>query len=236
MSRRRIYPKTTGWWPYVIKTPNNMYYSGYGGGRNGNTQPKVRFAPSHYKTTALYPYIEQFGWEKLEKIVLTDGLTKEQALHWEDRLICMYTKLGCCINKQRSGYVSNDNEYMKELNKQYRQEHKEKINKYKKQWRKEHKDKEIEQRRKHYQKHCEEIKEKSRLYRQEHLEERRKKNREFMKQYYSTPEGKIYDRVRKYNRCHTPIETPLEAKQKYLETGYIPSYIKSDDFASVQPT
>lgn len=31
------------------------------------------------------------------------------------------------------------------------------------------------------------------------------------------------------NRNHTPIETPLEAKNKYLEYGYIPSYIKNDD-------
>lgn len=28
---------------------------------------------------------------------------------------------------------------------------------------------------------------------------------------------------------HTQIETPLEAKRKYLESGYIPPYIKSDD-------
>lgn len=40
---------------------------------------------------------------------------------------------------------------------------------------------------------------------------------------------KIYKRVCNYNCTHTPIETPLEAKQKYLEYGYIPSYIKNDD-------
>lgn len=45
----------------------------------------------------------------------------------------------------------------------------------------------------------------------------------------STPWGKIYDRVHAYNQNHTPIETPLEAKQKYLEWGYIPNYIKNSD-------
>lgn len=53
----------------------------------------------------------------------------------------------------------------------------------------------------------------------------------FHKKYYSTPEGKIYNRVNTFNYFHPDrkIETPLEAKQKYLETGYIPSYIKNND-------
>lgn len=46
-----------------------------------------------------------------------------------------------------------------------------------------------------------------------------------------TPERKIYRRVCDYNRHHPDLkkETPLEAKQKYLQWGYIPDYIKSDD-------
>lgn len=42
------------------------------------------------------------------------------------------------------------------------------------------------------------------------------------------PEYKIYDRVRSFNRRHPDkiVETPLEAKQKYLEWGYIPNYVK----------
>lgn len=48
---------------------------------------------------------------------------------------------------------------------------------------------------------------------------------------YSTPEGKIYYRVAGFNTRHPElaIETALEAKQKYLETGYIPDYIKNKD-------
>lgn len=47
----------------------------------------------------------------------------------------------------------------------------------------------------------------------------------------ATPERKIYKRVSSFNRRHPDlaIETPLEAKTKYLETGYIPTYIKHDD-------
>lgn len=58
---------------------------------------------------------------------------------------------------------------------------------------------------------------------------------DYRKQYYkkqhSTPEGKIYNRVNVFNRDHPDrkIETPLEAKNKYLEYGYIPSYIKNND-------
>ena len=66
-------------------------------------------------------------------------------------------------------------------------------------------------------------------YYKEHKEEKHKYYQEYVKQQRSTPEGKIYKRVGNYNRYHTPIETPLEAKQKYLETGYIPSYIKNND-------
>lgn len=47
----------------------------------------------------------------------------------------------------------------------------------------------------------------------------------------TTPEGRIYNRVASWNRRHPErvTETPMEAKRKYLETGYIPAYIKNDD-------
>lgn len=55
------------------------------------------------------------------------------------------------------------------------------------------------------------------------------KNREIERR--KTPEVKIYHRVSSFNKCHPDrmIETPLEAKQKYIETGYIPNYIKNKD-------
>lgn len=58
-------------------------------------------------------------------------------------------------------------------------------------------------------------------------------DKEYRKQYdkqrLSTPERIIYYRVRNYNKYHTPIETPMEGKQKYLQWGYIPVYVKNDD-------
>lgn len=64
---------------------------------------------------------------------------------------------------------------------------------------------------------------------EDHKEERKAYKKQYRKQRYSTPECKIYHRVNNYNRNHTQIETPAEAKQKYLEFGYIPNYIKNDD-------
>lgn len=105
---RRKYPEVTGWWVYVMCTPNNMYYVGYGGGKNGTEQVSRRWQPLHYKDISLEPYIKEYGWNNLEKVVLKDGLTKDGALQFEDTLIKMYKQLGCCINKQRSGNISNN--------------------------------------------------------------------------------------------------------------------------------
>lgn len=66
-------------------------------------------------------------------------------------------------------------------------------------------------------------------YDKQYYEEHRDERKEYYKQVLSTQESKIYKRVQNYNRNHTTIETPMEAKNKYLEYGYIPSYIKNDD-------
>lgn len=68
-------------------------------------------------------------------------------------------------------------------------------------------------------------------YRLIHTEEKRIKNKQRYDILMSTPEGKIYYRVKTFNKRHKDlkIETPLEAKQKYLQRGYIPDYIKNDD-------
>lgn len=49
------------------------------------------------------------------------------------------------------------------------------------------------------------------------------------REYRKKIENIIYYRVDNYNKYNTPIETAKEAKQKYLETGYIPNYIKNKD-------
>lgn len=79
-------------------------------------------------------------------------------------------------------------------------------------------------------------------YKQEHNKQKKQyyetnkeriieRQKQYRNQVSSTPEYKIYNRVKTFNRRHPDkaIETPMEAKQKYLQTEYIPDYIKNDD-------
>lgn len=216
MNRKIIYPKTKGYWVYAHITPDGMQYIGM-----SQQQPSQRWVPSDYKGTTLEPYIEQYGWENMSHTVLLDNLTKAQAEQWEDQIITELQMNGLCINKKRSGGHKRDNdevykeqrlEYQKIYNKAHRDEQKE----YSKAYRKAHK---------------EEILEQKKAYYQANREERLEYQKAYAKQRLSTIEGKIYSRVKGYNRYHPDlaIETPLEAKQKYLEFGYIPNYIKNYD-------
>ena len=208
----RKYPKVTGSWTYGhIVVQEKLIYIG----SSDEPECRYRWKPSNYKTTELYHYIEKHGWDNIEHIVFKDGLTPKQAKQLEDLLITQAKIDGWCINKQGSGLYKKDNP--KEYYKQYRENHKEEI----KQYREEHK----EDFKRYREEHKEEIIQRKKLYRQNHEEE----IKQYEKQRRSTPEGKIYYRVNNYNKKHTPIETPLEAKLKYLETGYIPNYIKNND-------
>lgn len=61
------------------------------------------------------------------------------------------------------------------------------------------------------------------------------KNKEKLKEYkrkqLSQPEWKIFNRVNSYNHIHPDrkLITPLEAKEMYELTGYIPDFIKKSD-------
>ena len=206
MNTKRKYPKVTGWWVYGHITPDGKIYIGY----SGRKHCSQRWHPTQYKRKSLEPYIEKFGWNNIKHIVFKDGLTIEQALQLEDLLITQATIDGWCINKRGSG-----GEWRKNPKKYY------------KQWWESNKEKQAEKNKKYRDSHKEELQEKSKQYYQEHIIERRK----FDKQRNSTPERKIYIRVKTYNYYHPDkmIEAPLEAKQKYLETGYIPNYIKNND-------
>lgn len=166
---KRKYPKTEGYFVYAHTTPNGLYYVGM-----SKQQPRKRWNKSAYKEpNSLAPYISEYGWENIQHKVLIDGLTKEQAEAWEDRIIQALSMNGMCINKHRSGGLCRDDRQA--YHKQYSKQHN--------------------------------------------------------KQCRSTPEGKIYNRVAAYNHYHPDkaIETPMEAREKYLETCYIPAYIKHDD-------
>lgn len=229
----RKYPNVTGWWVYVIKTPDNMYYPGYSGGEDGNKQISDRWQPKYYKSTALKPYLNE--WENLEKIIVTDGLTKDQAKDLEDQLICMYKQLNCCLNKQRSGHRSrkeilneyNNSEKGFQCRLRYRQSEKGKETIYKCTHTEEFKQHQKEYNRQYRETHKEERNKYDKQYREDHKEEIKEKK----KVAYSKPENKIYARVNSFNKIHPElkIETGSEAKNKYLEYGYIPSYIKNND-------
>lgn len=204
-----------------------------------------------YKTTSLQQYIDQYGWENINTTIVAEGLTRKEAELLEDKLIKDGWENGDCINKQGSGGYKRDNEKeynhklyqdnieeIKKRHSRYNQEHKDELKEYHKQYRQDHKEKinqyyqdHKDERREYYKQYCqnnkEELKEKAKEYYNNNKEEIKEK----YKQRRSTIDGKIYSRVTNFNRSHPDrmIETALEAKQKYLETGYIPNYIKSCD-------
>lgn len=182
------YQEITGYWVYIIKTPNNMYYVG-----QSRQAVKNRWKISQYQRfNSLQPYIEQFGWDDLEKIILKDSLSMDEALYWEDKLICMYRNLGCCINKCRSGNCTYNKEYMRE----YRYNH--------------NQIPEIKKRIADYRSN-EKYKNWEKQYNKEYYNTPYWK--EYNKKLQQKIEYKIYQRVRKYNMKHTQIETPLRLKE-----------------------
>ena len=142
-----------------------MYYFG----QTKDVEKRWEANGCHYKGTALQPYIEQYGWDNIQHIVLFKDQTKENALWIENFLIETAREDGVCINKQRSGLVSKEEGYKqeyyeqnkeqmreqhkqyyeqnKEQQKQYREKNKDKKQTYDKQYYEEHRDKILEQKR-----------------------------------------------------------------------------------------
>lgn len=221
--------------------PVKLHYYGYTG-----KDIHTRKTKGNYKRTTLQFYLNQYGWDNINTTIVTEGLTKKEAELLEDKLIKEGWERGDCINKQGSGGESRDNpkeyrktidkkrnktqhrqKYRKQYNAQYYQEHKEKMLEHSKQYQKEHNEELKIKRFQYIQNNKERIKEKGVEYYQTNKDEIRKKQ----KQYFSTNEGKIYMRVKNYNRYYPDrkLITPLEAKEMYILTGYIPNFIKNDD-------
>lgn len=181
-----------------------MYYTGV------SHNLKRRWVQDTYKQCSLWPYIDEYGWNNIEHRVVADGLDRETAFKLEDCLICMYRSADCCINKRRSGRIEaeNPNKYYK----QYKTEHKEDYLLW-------------------FEENKEVLRAKKKRYYEEHRIEILKQKKLYAKIKSSTPEWKIYQRVRAYNNYHPDkiIETALEARDKYIQNGYIPDYIKTDD-------
>lgn len=79
--------------------------------------------------------------------------------------------------------------------------------------------------------HREDRKLQKKIWYEEHAEYRKEQMRVYNKSHRSTPEGKIYDRVHAYNRCHPDniTITALEARYNYTTYSIVPDFIKHDD-------
>ena len=144
---------------YQHVTPDGMYYFG----QSQNVERRWSRNGAEYKRTALQPYIEKFGWENIQHIVLFENQTRENALWIEDFLIETAQEDGVCINKNRSGFVSKEEGYSQEYyeqnkdkKQQYYEENKQQILEQRKQYREQNKQQIREYQREYYQRKKEE--------------------------------------------------------------------------------
>ena len=111
-----------------------MHYYGV----TNNPKNRWRCNGIHYRDTSLNTYIEKYGWDNIQHIVLYENLTYEDALKIEDSLIISGWEKGNCINKRRSGNVSKDDvyirEYQREYSREYQEKNKDKIRKYQREY------------------------------------------------------------------------------------------------------
>ena len=155
---------------YQHVTPDNMYYFG----ATQNVERRWSRNGAEYKGTALQPYIEKFGWDNIQHIVLFRDQTKENALWIEDFLITTAQEDGVCINKKRSGNISKEEGYKQDRNQKYYEQNKQQIREQQKQYYEQNKDK-----RKDY---LEQNKDKIRKQRQQRYQKNREKELEQSRQ------------------------------------------------------
>ena len=190
---------------YQHVTPDGMYYFG----QTNNIKRRWECNGAGYKRTALQPYIEKFGWDNIQHIVLFKDQTKENALWIEDFLITTAQEDGVCINKKRSGNISKEDGYRQEYyqqnknqSKQYYEINKEKI---------------LEQQKQYYEQNKEQILEQKKQY----YEQNKDKKREYDRQRYQKNRDKILEQKRQHQRQYR--QRKKEEKQ-FRELGYLPLF------------
>lgn len=182
--------------------PDGMVYVGM------TKNKKYRFGKkgSSYKHQPFTDWIKYYGWDNIIHTIEFDNLYKYEAALYEDMLIEIYSSIGKSLNKLNSGrrfaFLLENKEMRDDCNlmmKIFRNKNKKYIKKR------------INTRQKDYRK-------------------------KYYNNFRNTNEGKIYNRVAAFNQWMTNkgetekiIETPAEARKKYIDFGYIPSYIKNDD-------
>ena len=222
-----VYTMEKNYSVYQHVTPDGMYYFG----QTQNVERRWRNNGVGYKGTALQPYIEKFGWDNIQHIVLFKDQTKENALWIENFLIETAREDGVCINKNRSGNISkeegynkNQMKYLREQNhenevrkqKQYYEQNKDRIKEQSKQYREQNKDKIREYReqnkdkiREYREQNKDRIKEQSKQY----YEQNKDKIREYQRQYQRKNKDKINEYQRQYRQ-----RKKLEKQLKEVET------------------
>ena len=160
---------------YQHVTPDNMYYFG----ATQNVERRWSSNGAEYKRTALQPYIEQYGWENIQHIVLYENLPYVDALKIEDSLIISGWEKGNCINKKRSGDVKKEDWYIKKLHENYYNKNKDNIKEQHKQYYETNKEQILEQKKQYYETNKDKKREYNRQYREQNREKYNEYNREY---------------------------------------------------------
>ena len=148
---------------YQHVTPDGLYYFG----ATSNIKRRWRNNGAEYKRTALQPYIEKYGWDNIQHIVLFKEQTKENALWIEDFLIETAREDGVCINKQRSGNITKKEGYKQD----YYEQSKEQILEQHKQYYEQNKQQILDKKQQYYEQNKQRIREYQRKYRERKKEE-----------------------------------------------------------------
>ena len=201
---------------YQHVTPDGMYYFG----QTQNVERRWRNNGALYKGTALQPYIEKYGWENIQHIVLFKDQTKEDALWIEDFLITTAQEDGVCINKNRSGLVSKEEGYKQRISKHHYEQNKEQIREQKKQYYKENREQKkqyYEEKRDKFKEYYEQNKEQIMERKKQYYEQNKEQIREWKKQYYEQNKEQIREQRRqRYQR--------KKQEKQFKELGYLPLF------------
>lgn len=173
-------------------TPDGMHYYG----TTNNIKRRWGYNGIYYKGTTIQPYIEKYGWENIQHIVLFENIPKEDALSIEDSLIVSGWEKGNCINQRRSGYVSKEEGYHREYQR----------SDYQREYQREYQQ---TYQREYYERNREKIKERQRDY--------YKHNKDKRKKYLEENKDRIRERDRQYRQRK-------KQESRLKELGYIPLF------------
>ena len=203
---------------YQHVTPDGMYYFG----TTQNVERRWSNNGAEYKGTALQPYIEKYGWENIQHIVLFKDQTRENALWIEDFLITTAREDGVCINKQRSGLVSKEEGYNQDRNQKYYEQNKDRIREYRREYNREYYEQNKDKRKDYLEQNKDRIrKQRQQRYqknREKELEHQRgyyQKNRDKRKKYYEQNRDEILERRQDYYQKNR--DEILERRQDYYQ-------------------